>query len=174
MSTEDTTEGGRITKLERDFRSLSDQLNAASTAAVVSSGVDIAALNGFIAYTPTIYVGTPITLGDGIINGSYTVINNVVFFNVFHQVGSTTFYPGGSMRFSLPVARALYAEVNSTVACLDVSTGFYYMRQTLRDSGDSSLSYIMDQNVNVVTGTVPFVWALGDYLEISGHYRIGG
>jgi hypothetical protein len=127
-------------------------------------------------YTPSM-VG--ITLGNGSLQGAYTLIGKTVLFTIGLIFGSTTTVtPATQIGFSAPVAHeaAMASQCIAQWTAYDDSTVVSYAgRAIIVSSPNFVLSY---PNYAGAAGaltaahiTAPFTWATSDQLWIKGEYR---
>lgn len=121
-------------------------------------------------------------IGNGSLRGGYTQIGETVFYQIKMIAGSTTTFgtAGQQWRFTLPFSHQ-WEESNNFEVCLgtgwafDSSAGFFYtldanINITLA-SAPEGLVPVYNVGASVVTPTVPFTWASGDYVFLRGFYR---
>lgn len=120
------------------------------------------------SYTPTMQVWT---VGNGSLTGKYTQDGKLVTFKILYTVGSTSTFPAGSVKFSIPVtAKAANEYWPWPTVAWDVSAGLPYLLGTLStETGNTTRTFATGGAV--VSSTVPFTWATGDLLSIIGQYE---
>lgn len=119
-------------------------------------------------YTPTFY-GTGSALGNGTLTGSYTINGNVLTFQINLTFGSTTTMgTGAGFSVPLPIASGVCPV---TSVGLDSSLSTYYSFQSYVSGSPVSTVAFAYGNA-FVNATVPFTWATGDQLLVSGSYLI--
>ena len=114
------------------------------------------------AWTPT-FNGTGSSLGDGTLTGRYVINGNVLTFSITLTIGSTTTVGSGA-GFTLPTIPAF--TMPFVGMAIDSSTGTHYTLQTY----STSSSVVVANGANYMSSTVPFTWATGDTLRITGAY----
>lgn len=141
-----------------------------------------AVASGLVAwttYTPTWdCVGASPVLGNGTLVGKYSSFGQTTEFLIMLAMGSTTTFGGGAWFFTLPTGANSWANARTagTAWAFDLSAGQVYSGGAWIGDGPSTGSAIyripMGLAANVGAGpTVPFAWAVGDYLTISGRYQ---
>lgn len=120
------------------------------------------------------------SLGNGTYTAEYTQVNDFVFFNFSWTLGSTSTVSAG-VRFGLPVQASTPATYFPAITVLarDVSAGKVYVGGAYRqESGVNARPAVfsaanpMVQTSSSFSNSVPFTWASGDQLNMSGSYRI--
>lgn len=126
------------------------------------------------SYTPawTAATANP-AIGDGTITGHYLQIGKTVLFEVVITMGSTTTYGSGQYRVSLPVSPTARTR-RFTVDYLDTSNGGALLGSG-RVSSSLCLLYAPSTTAGAydraATSAVPFAFASGDVITISGIYE---
>jgi hypothetical protein len=124
------------------------------------------------AYTPTWgNTGTANTTTGSTITGFYSKIGKKVSFGIQLTWGSGTVAGSGSWTFTLPltaIASGVYGGAHATIS--DASTGNLYLGNVLSASTTTIVLYNNASPLAPVSGTVPFTWATGDQVYISGRY----
>lgn len=122
------------------------------------------------AYSPTWGAsGTAPAVGNGVLAGSHRIVGKTCDFRIELTMGSTTTYGTGTYEFSLPITPAWRVHSAVGVATvLDTSAGAVMSRTcTLRGTGVS----VRDDAGNAIGLGVPFTWATGDVVLMSGTYE---
>ena len=129
------------------------------------------------AYSPT-WTGSSSNpfLGNGTLVGRYKEIGKTVFIYIKLTAGSSTTFGTGYWKFTLPVT-----ALNSNVVILNTlflqspSTWYQGMSYTAYAGGDGTYVVpVLNQGATAsaaVTSSVPFSWATGDTLTITGSYE---
>lgn len=126
------------------------------------------------SYTPTWgSTGTAPAIGNGSIGGAYLQVQKTVMFRMFMQTGSTSTYGTGAYTISLPVNTLSVVDQLVDMVAFDSSTGLYYRGIGKINSGALQRGYFVDGVASTAgwTPTVPFTWASGDQLWITGTYE---
>jgi hypothetical protein len=119
---------------------------------------------------------TNVTLGDGTLTCRYRYTPDRVDFTIRLAFGSTTAITG-QPSFTVPVAIHSEMSDRSTVhtVCADATGGVNHGHVGFGSStllvpfvSNAASSYVADANIS---GTVPFTWAVNDYLAVLGWYR---
>jgi hypothetical protein len=130
-------------------------------------------LGTYTAYTTTF---TNVTVGNGVVNGSYCRVNDFVHYYGSFTLGSTSAVTG-TVSFTLPVNLNSDINLRSTYGLcqyLDGSTRYCGQTQRLTD-GSLYLcvdavwaTYAMGANINA---TAPFTWGNTDVMTWNLYYR---
>lgn len=124
------------------------------------------------SWTPT---WTGVTEGNGTTTAVYTQIGKTVHFLIRITLGSTSGM--GSTIFSLPVtATSNFLATKTLIGSSyfhDSSTGFGYVGYTRLESSTTGRAITFNTSAGVVgiSSSVPFTWATGDQLVITGTYE---
>jgi hypothetical protein len=152
-------------------------INDAVEALEAKVAVGNTVLGTWIDYTPTWTGGlTNPVVGNGVILGRYSRVNQLVTAQIWVVPGSTTTFGTGTYQFGLPVTAA--ATLGSTAALgsgfiLDVSLGnATTVTPAVQSSSTSvfSLRYTGASN-GAVTHAAPFTFANGDFITATIQYR---
>lgn len=116
------------------------------------------------------------TIGNGTITGRYINVGKLVIFYAEIVAGSTTAFGSGSWHIDLPVNGEVARRFILNAAAFDTSLSDDYQLLAVRSSSDQ-LSIKCDAttagaSMRAVNATVPFTWATGDTLHISGIYEL--
>lgn len=131
---------------------------------------------GWQAFTPTWSAATtPPALGNGTLAGRYTQVGKTVHFSIVLTAGTTTTFGTGTFRLTLPVAPE-DRRWRFLVDALDTSAGMNWGGWGIWDQANGVVNIAVpattagnqDRGASV---TVPFAWATGDVLTISGTYE---
>lgn len=159
--------GDEITAIETFLRS-------SLFSSVNSSGLPITA-----SYTPVWgNSGTANTTTGSTITGSYIQMGKLVFFKLKLTWGGGTAAGSGTWTFTLPVtADSDGAPSNMVTTMVDSSASAQYRGITATLSTSAFGVYLFGTTggnaagaIAAVSGTVPFTWATGDSLSVSGWY----
>lgn len=129
-----------------------------------------------VSFTPAF---SSITIGNGTRTGTYVQVNKTVYFQAKVTFGSTTTLAGNT-DFTLPIAATgvtTFDIINLTGIFLDSSaTGIYVVNHIMIGTTAVRLLTTLT-NATYATGTdtaaaVPFTWATGDVISISGNYQV--
>lgn len=112
------------------------------------------------------------SIGNGSLTGAYMQAGRVVMFWARITIGSTTNFGSGPWLLAPPVPAIASTWWTWMGRAWDASATASYLVQTL--SGHGGL--LVDATTaggppRSVTGSVPFTWAAGDLLDISGTYE---
>lgn len=119
-------------------------------------------------WTPTIQ-GTGWALGNATINAQYRQTGRTVHFFVVITWGTTSTFGTGGLTVSLPVS-----SPGNTIGILNAATlhsGVRFILDAFFPAGGAGIAVYQrggTGQVAAVTSTVPFTWASGDQLSISG------
>lgn len=126
--------------------------------------------DNWTAFTPSL---TPWVLNNGTLTGAYAKVGRTVNFKLELTVGSTTTFGTGVVFTGLPFTSD--ASWWGTGMTLDTSAGVW--APCLWNTGASTnitpyaLTSVNQMNNGGMTTTVPFTWAVGDYIYLAGAYR---
>jgi hypothetical protein len=121
------------------------------------------------SYTPTL---SNWAKGNGTLTGEYMKFGRLVFFQLKFDAGSTSTFSGNPVfglptsavaSFALPVGRALLADASGS------SPSHRATRTALATT--SSTVILRTNDGAVLSSTVPWTWANGDSIEITGQYE---
>lgn len=132
------------------------------------------AFGAMSSWTPTWTAATtnPV-LGNGTFAAGYTQVGKTVLFRIRLTMGSTTTYGSGVWRFSFPVPPiALFSGASDAIgysSCYDTSGAARRLRFVY--PGATTYMVVADQDGAAISSTVPWTWASGDTLSISGWYE---
>jgi hypothetical protein len=126
-----------------------------------------AAMGEWTSYAPTWTGGSP-SIGNGTLTGRYMQIGKTVFFNIYLEAGGTTNFGGAAWEFSLPVSAD---ETKDAFGVYMLDSGTSHYRGVGFINTTSTCTIAVDSG-SLVGPTVPFTWASGDVLRLSGSYSI--
>lgn len=142
---------------------------------MVAAGDDTLAadLNALVptwtSYVPTWGASSAPSLGNGTLTGSYAKVGKLVNVRIALTIGSTTTMGSGRWTFSLPFAPA--AQQCLAAVSEDASATTRYGGGAWITPGTGVFAVAMGSGSNGASSTVPFTWANGDQLYISGSYE---
>jgi hypothetical protein len=120
-------------------------------------------------YTPTL---TNWTLSNGTMVGKYLQIGKTVHYRITYTVGSTD-TKSGTLKISLPVTSV--TRVTRTPAgnagIERAGVGFFSRTAMTGESSNWATVAFSDEGGALATNLVPFTWATGDKMEVSGTYE---
>ncbi|MBD0707400.1 MULTISPECIES: hypothetical protein [unclassified Streptomyces] len=133
-------------------------------------------LAAWTAYTPAwTAVTTNPNLGNGTLTGRYKKTGRLVHVQIDLTMGSTTTYGTGAWSLTLPVTAAAAAgsRIGSAQALGGASR---YQGQIVISPGAGGTAAFFPasatvSNLSSVAGGVPFAWAAGNELRITGTYE---
>lgn len=129
----------------------------------------------WLAYTPTL---ANITLGNGTSVGAYIQIGKTVHFRWTFTYGSSGSAVGTAPTFTLPVAPTgmtanggwMYGQAYDASGQGYPICAVYVSSSTmLLKCFNATFTYVLN---DTITATVPFTWANGDIIQISGTYNV--
>lgn len=130
-----------------------------------------------IAFTPTwTAVSVNPSIGDGTIFGYYYLRGKKCWIDVVVLMGSTTTFGTGAWMLSLPYAgKALDTGVppSGLLSAFAFDSGTNYRLGMGMLSSTTALRSIFDSAADNTGPAVPFTWANGDALRITGEYLVG-
>jgi hypothetical protein len=148
-------------------------LNDAVEALETKVGIGNTVLGSYISFATTL---TNVTVGDGVISGSYCRVNGFVHYYGSFTLGSTSAVTG-TVSFTLPVNLNSDMNIRSTYGTFQYLDGSSrYNGQSQRNT-DSSLNMCVDltsgtyAQSSLVGSTTPFTWAVGDVMTWNLYYR---
>lgn len=124
-------------------------------------------------YTPAWTTsGTQPALGNGTVEGSYTIDGKLCTVTLHLLLGSTTTIGTGQWQFSLPFATS--AETLHSIGTALAKLGSAFRPGACMATANSStlIALIGDSQSNFVTNTNPAAWVSGDYIRIQLTYPI--
>jgi hypothetical protein len=124
------------------------------------------------AYTPVWTASTAPALGNGTLTGAYMQVGDLVFIKIVLSPGSTTTFGTGPWRFSLPVTPEIHSLIPglaNDASAVDRSPVAAWVFTALA-SGDN-MRIGTSTGVDSLGSLIPFTWASGDTLVLSGSYR---
>lgn len=124
-------------------------------------------------YTPAWTTsGTQPSLGNGTVEGSYTVQGKLCTVTIHLLLGSTTTIGTGQWQFSLPFSTS--AETIHSIGAALAKLGSVFRPGACMATANSStvIALIGDSQSNFVTNTNPAAWVSGDYIRIQLTYPI--
>lgn len=154
---------------------LPDQEIAASGWQVFGAGLPTASDRVFFSanYTPSWTTsGSAPSLGDGTLNGRYTLSGRICTAQIELVAGSATTFGTGQFQFSLPFAASSSSlRTNGIGRLSDAGAGFHIGMVEVNPT--SSVAVIYSNNTaNLVQSNSPFTWASGDTLRFTVTYEI--
>ena len=148
-------------------------LNDAVEALETKVGIGNTVLGSYTAYTTTL---TNVTVGNGVISGSYCLVNGFVHYYGSFTMGSTSAVTG-SVSLTLPVNLNSDMNIRSTYGpCQYLDGSTRYCGQTQRNSASSVLLCVDNTGGTYaisafVASTTPFTWAVDDVMTWNLYYR---
>lgn len=116
------------------------------------------------SYSPTLGNWT---VGNGTLTGAYSQTGKLVQFRVKLVIGSTT-GTTGSPTFSLPVTAVATRAFSFLGGAYDSTPGDHY---GLAAVNNNTTTVLFRSGSTALSSTVPFSWAAGDELYMSGTYE---
>ncbi len=146
------------------------------TSAQVVQAVPSPFVSSVTSYTPTVGVWT---LGNGSVEGRYVKIGDLV--NVFGQVvfGSTSVFTAAQPTITLPFTAKASGDIAPLVSIMyyDASANLRYYGPGITGAGIlypitaiTTGTYLT--NGNNVGNTVPFTWAVDDFIQFNFTYQV--
>ena len=125
---------------------------------------------GWTAYTPVWNaLTTAPVIGNGTIAGSYYRVGKTVHYRIRIVAGSTTTYGTGTYTFTLPVTpNPVGNDVIGQAVLLDSSAPTRVGRTGYLSSG---VIILVSELGAIVTGAVPYTWAVSDSISVAGTYE---
>jgi hypothetical protein len=146
------------------------------TAGQVLTAAELNAIGTWTAYTPVwTGAGSNPAIGNGVIEGRYVEINNLVVVKVRIGMGSTTTYGSGRYDVSLPVNYANSTAFNTVFGSAyfnDSSLATAVIGVTVAGASASTVTFrISAGGFGDVTPTSPFTFANGDAINLLAVYE---
>lgn len=139
---------------------------------VLTPGFVIGGTDLLAAWTPYIVnwtgAGANPAIGNGTLNGAYRIVGKTVDFRIYLQAGSTTTYGSGLYSFNPPFPAKGGAPQSASGYINDISAASRW---------NISMSLIPTPRLLINSGsgvqsTVPFTFATGDEIVVTGTYEI--
>jgi len=125
---------------------------------------------GVQAYTPAFMAaGAVVPIGNGTLVGMYQQIGKLTWVHVHLTFGTTTPGPAGAWAFTLPFA--LFDGVNPFVGLAFNGASQWQVVTSSIGYAQEAQMFSPGNPMVAVTNTVPFTWAPGCHLAITGTYR---
>lgn len=145
-----------------------------TVANVNESGLSITDRRGFwedIAFTPVWTAGSAITLGNGSVQGRYSIDGSIVTVNAQLTVGSTTTFPGGSLILTVPIVSTNAGmQYLGNWRIFDSSASIFKTGVAELDGTGSNIALQVDGAANA-SNTSPIALATGDVVSVQLTYR---
>lgn len=123
------------------------------------------------AYTTTWSTsGTQPAIGNGTLAAAFARVGNTIHFQIALTAGSTTTFGTNPWLFTMPVTALTGTYGVGSARLVDISTGNQYGRYVSMNS-TTQVFMLGEAASSFVTATVPFTWANGDLLTLTGTYR---
>ena len=127
------------------------------------------------SFTPVLS-GSTWAIGDGTLAGTYSQIGKTVHFSIELIFGSTSVYGTGTPQISITPAGVTSGAVAGTsfnATYTDDSTGNRYAGRGVLQLGSLGAPhmYTLSSPMATLTDTVPFTWATGDSIAMTGTYQ---
>lgn len=137
--------------------------------AAIDEAVSAAAPPGaWASYVPVL---SGWTLNNGTLAGFYTQVQRTVHYRITYTVGSSDTL-SGAIRLTTPsVGQGSVWAPMGRASLQDVSASARHFREAAKVSSASNQILLADATATQVTNTVPFTFATGDIIQISGAYE---
>jgi hypothetical protein len=127
------------------------------------------------SFTPVLS-GSTWDIGNGVLVGTYSKIGKTVHFSIELIFGSTSVYGTGTPQISVTPAGVTSGAVAGTsfnATYTDDSTGDRYAGRGVLHLGSLGTPhmYTLASPMTTLTDTVPFTWATGDSIAMTGTYQ---
>lgn len=127
------------------------------------------------SFTPVLS-GSTWAIGNGVLVGTYSKIGKTVHFSIELIFGSTSVYGTGTPQISITPAGVTSGAVAGTAfnaTYTDDSTGNRYAGRGVLQLGSLGAPhmYTLASPMTTLTDTVPFTWATGDSIAMTGTYQ---
>lgn len=139
---------------------------------LTAAQLDANAPQAWSSYTPTwTATTTSPTLGNGTIVGKYVVHGKTVHYRIVVTFGSTTSVGSGTYLFTPPVAPSITAHQPAGLAeAYDVSAVVVTMMFARFNNSTTQIACRTTAGTDL-GNAVPYTWATGDTIIISGTYE---
>jgi hypothetical protein len=148
---------------------------------VLLDPIDALALAALVwnAYTPSWVAATPPMLGDGTLVATAALSGGVTYFEMQLTMGTTTTYGVGAWNFGLPpgvpviLSGAYRGFLLLAGRAYDASAGASVSiagAVPLAAAGSAG-TFELYGSAGAIAASVPFLWTVGDILQLSGMYR---
>lgn len=125
-----------------------------------------------VGYTPAVTGGgTPITIGDGSVNGRWSINGKDVTLDARLMVGATTSIPAGALSFSAPFAAKSSSHSYLGQWKIFDSSGVLFRTGVCNIDGTTSTINLLLDGGTFVTNAAPIAIASGDVVSISITYQ---
>ena len=125
------------------------------------------------AYTPFINIGGAVTIGNGVVTGSYIYHDGLVEAFAQYTVGGTDTIPGGTINIGLPLASFGAGRKYLGVWTLeDADTGLNYTGIAQNDGTGTLASLRRDGSTAADSGGNPITLAPGDKINVQITYKV--
>ena len=138
-------------------------------------------IGDFETFTPSFQ---NITLGNGTVQGRFAEVNEVVFWQVFFDAGSTTSYSSGNLAIDMDASNMPDLDQFSTYSGSGTgwvrpqgSTIWFVQNVTVKSSPDLIIPYLLVSagssgfnNVSSVTNGQPLTWNTSGLMYLQGWY----
>lgn len=111
-------------------------------------------------------------IGDGNLAFQFSIVGDVVEFELQSAMGSTTTYGSGIWFWSLPSASAAYVRVGGDGYVYDASTGDIYPMIVQADASGKFTLLRTAATTQFVNPTTPITFTQTDSISITGRYRM--
>lgn len=135
------------------------------------SGCDLSSVP--LAFTPTwTSTGSPPSIGNGQLTGTYAVNGNLVTWNIVLSIGSTTNVGSGDYRFSLPVTVASGGYILGNSVVNQAATSQRFLGQLEQASGTSVFAVNSPNSslAGYLGAAAPVSLVSGDSIVLGGQY----
>lgn len=165
--TEDEIQVNPVGRSARDNDSVLEQIGNLAVDAMAKATTK-SVTPEWVTYVPTIGGGW--VLSNGTLAGRFFRDGNLIHYEIEYTVGSTD-TKSGTLRFALPTSAtgALYTPMGQA-HIHDISVPQPYVRFVSRTATSNQI-YMHDTGMTAVSNTVPFTFATGDTIFVSGSYR---
>lgn len=124
------------------------------------------ALAAWSSFTPTV---SAFTLGNGTLTAAYLQDGKNVYVRIYLLLGSTSSFSGTST-FTVPVAEKVGTVQALAAGAFDSSASKLFGLSASVGAG-AGVIHTMCGTSGATSASVPFAWATGDYLFVTGVYE---
>lgn len=123
------------------------------------------------AYSPIWDAATTLpAIGNGVLNGAYVALGDVVDVGIYLSLGSTTAQGSGAWSFSLPPGMSVHSSfaLNGAGSCSD---GSLHTLTAFASPGWTSMIALRPSTDATVEPGSPWTFVAGDWLALSARFR---
>jgi hypothetical protein len=108
--------------------------------------------------------GVAPTIGNGTLNGYYSIEGKLCLVSIYHLMGGTTTFGTGTYSWGFPFTSS--AQATGAAEAFDAGTAFH-IGVALHQLADNSFGIVSENAGNIWSQTIPHTWAVNDYIYVS-------